>query len=122
MPTNTSGGTTTSFMNTPQAVDDYFGNVREDYIYTFDVMANDLGGNAKILWSIDDTNLDGTTGVSSSGDGTYDLLKQDAALCPEKSDKGARIWIEAGKIKYDATVFNYLAANQSITDTFTYAI
>ncbi len=122
MPTNTSGGTTTSFMNTPQAVDDYFGDVREDYIYCFDVMANDLGGNAKILWSIDDTNLDGTTAVSGSGDGTYDLLKQDAALCPEKSDKGARIWIEAGKIKYDASVFNYLGAGDTICDSFTYAI
>ena len=121
MPTNTSGGTTTSFMNTPQAVDDFY-KVVEDCIYTFDVMANDLGGNAKILWSIDDTNLDGTYGVTASGDGTYDLLKQDAALCPEKSDKGARIWIEAGKIKYDASVFNYLGAGQCVTDTFTYAI
>ena len=121
MPTNTSGGTTTSFMNTPQAVDDFY-KVVEDCIYTFDVMANDLGGNAKILWSIDDTNLDGTYGVTASGDGTYDLLKQDAALCPEKSDKGARIWIEAGKIKYDASVFNYLGVGQCVTDMFTYAI
>ena len=90
MPTNTSGGTTTSFMNTPQAKDDLY-NVYEDCIWTFDVMANDLGGNAKILWSIDDATLDGTTGVALSGDGTYDLLKQDAACVPEFSDLGARI-------------------------------
>ena len=123
MPTNTSGGTTTSFMNTPQAVDDYFNNVVEDNVYIFDVMANDLGGNAKILWSIDDTNLDGTTGVAGSGNGTYDLLTQDtAASVPEYSDLGAKISISSGKIRYDAAVFNYLAAGQTVTDKFTYAI
>ncbi|QNP45380.1 tandem-95 repeat protein [Sphingomonas sediminicola] len=121
MATNTSGGTTSSFMNTPQAKDDLY-NVYEDNIWTFDVMANDLGGNAKILWSIDDSNLDGTFGVPASGDGTYDLLKQDAALVPELSDLGARIWIDSGKIKYDASLFNYLGAGQSISDHFTYAI
>ena len=122
MATNTSGGTTTSFMNTPQAVDDYYGNVLEDYIYTFDVMANDLGGSAKILWSIDDSTLDGTTGTTGSGDGTYDLLSKDAACVPELSDLGARIWIDSGKIRYDARVFNYLGAGETVTDHFTYAI
>ena len=122
MATNTSGGPTTSFMNTPQAVDDYYGNVLEDYIYTFDVMANDLGGNANILWSIDDSTLDGTTGTTSSGDGTYDLLSKDAACVPELSDLGARIWIDSGKIRYDARVFNYLGAGETVTDHFTYAI
>ena len=121
MPTNTSGGTTTSFMNTPQAVDDLY-DIYEDSIYTFDVMSNDLGGNAKILWSIDDSNLDGTYGVTSSGNGTYDLLSKDAACVPECSDLGARIWIEAGKIRYDASKFNYLGATESVTDRFTYAI
>ena len=77
MATNTSGGTTTSFMNTPQAVDDYYA-VYEDCIYSFDVMCNDLGGNAKILWSIDDTAM-----KDDSGTGTYDLLSQDTACVPE---------------------------------------
>jgi VCBS repeat-containing protein len=108
-------------MNTPQAVDDYYA-VYEDCIYSFDVMCNDLGGNAKILWSIDDSTLDGTTGITSSGDGTYDLLSKDAACVPELSDKGARIWIESGKIRYDASVFNYLGAGESVCDKFTYAI
>ena len=121
MATNTSGGTTTSFMNTPQAVDDYYA-VYEDCIYSFDVMCNDLGGNAKILWSIDDSTLDGTTGITSSGDGTYDLLSKDAACVPELSDKGARSWIESGTIRYDASVFNYLGAGESVCDKFTYAI
>ena len=119
MSTNTSGGTTASFLNTPQAKDDTFSNVYEDNIYTFDVMANDLGGNAKVLWSIDDTSM-----KDDSTNGTYDLLTADntAAAVPECSDLGAKIWIEAGKIRYDATVFNYLAAGQSVTDKFTYAI
>jgi VCBS repeat-containing protein len=103
-------------MNTPQAVDDYYA-VYEDCIYSFDVMANDLGGNAKILWSIDDTAM-----KDDSGTGTYDLLSQDAACVPELSDKGARIWIESGKIRYDASVFNYLGVGESVCDKFTYAI
>ena len=74
MPTNTSGGTTTSFNNTPQAKDDYT-TAYEDSIFTFDVMANDLGGNAKVLWSIDDSTM-----TDDSGNGTYDLLTKDAAL------------------------------------------
>ena len=37
MPTNTGGGTTTSFNNTPQAVDDSY-RAYEDCVFTFDVM------------------------------------------------------------------------------------
>ncbi len=89
----------------------------EDYIYTFDVMSNDLGGSAKILWSIDDTDM------TDDGALAYDLLTQDtAASVPEYSDLGAKISIVSGKIRYDASVFNYLAAGQSVIDTFTYAI
>jgi VCBS repeat-containing protein len=103
-------------MNTPQAVDDYY-SVKEDCIYSFDVMSNDLGGSAKILWSIDDTDL------TDDGALAYDLLTQDtAASIPEYSDLGAKISIVSGKIRYDASVFNYLAAGQSVIDTFTYAI
>ena len=56
MPTNTNGGTTTSFSNTPQAGDDVFTGLNEDFsgIVCLNVMGNDLGGNAKILWSLDD--------------------------------------------------------------------
>ena len=57
MAVSTSGGTINSLINTPQAKDD---NVflAEDYFltnnsYLFDVMSNDLGGKAKVLWSID---------------------------------------------------------------------
>jgi len=50
MATNTDGGTTESFSNTPQAVDDSYlnaqSNLTEDssVVIYFDVMANDLGG------------------------------------------------------------------------------
>ena len=55
MATSTSGGTITSFTNTPQAGDDLFLSTKtgltEDSVNTvyLDVMCNDLGGNAKTL-------------------------------------------------------------------------
>ncbi|MGZ2413112.1 VCBS repeat-containing protein, partial [Sphingomonas sp. F9_3S_D5_B_2] len=120
-PTNTGGGTTTSFSNTPQAVDDKFF-ATEDVIYIFDVMANDLGGNAKTLWSVDD----GTNSTGSTLPGS-DLLSQDTARAEststDKSFGGARIWITSdGKVGYDASAFNFLGAGQTFTDHFTYAI
>ena len=79
---NTNGGTETSFRNTPQAKDDVissesFGELNYDSLsYSLDVLANDLGGNAKWLWSVDD-------GINQSGamDGyeAGDLLEQDFA-------------------------------------------
>jgi hypothetical protein len=62
----TGGGSTTSFTNTPQAVDDSY-TYWEDLLKTdstlydsatntilLDVMANDKGGSAKTLFSVDD--------------------------------------------------------------------
>ena len=55
------GGTTTSFSNTPQAQDDILNYTEESVVLgslstsiILDVMQNDLGGNAKTLFSIDD--------------------------------------------------------------------
>ena len=55
------GGTTTSFSNTPQAQDDILNYTEESVVkgslntsIILDVMQNDLGGNAKTLFSIDD--------------------------------------------------------------------
>ena len=116
MPTNTDGGTTVSLDNTPQAVDDIFGasfGATEDQIYILDVMANDLGGNAKVLWSIDDT----------SDDGSADLITRNYACISEFSELGARIWITAdGKIAYDTSALDSLPAGQTAVDQFTYAI
>ena len=49
------GISTTSMFLTPQAVDD-FASILEGTgsIFTFDVMSNDLGGNAKTLYAITD--------------------------------------------------------------------
>ena len=129
MPTNTSGGTTTSFFNTPQATDNCY-TADEDCVYYFDVMSDDLGGSAKVLWSIDDNNLYGTTTTSADGatttttnvDSVIDLTVKDAAGCVEKSALGASISIVDGKVKYDARALDWLAEGQTATDYFTYAI
>jgi len=115
MPTDTSGGTTTSFTLTPQAMDDKFA-ATENTISSFDVMANDLGGNARILWSIDDT-----TQTDDSGNGTIDLLKQDGlpASVPEYSDLGAKISIANGRVLYDANPLDRLASGETAIDKFT---
>src|SRR5437879_3251941 len=63
----TGGGSTTSFTKTPQGVDDTYYWTEDQLalssiyntttrIVTLDVMSNDLGGNAKTLFSIDDGN------------------------------------------------------------------
>ena len=110
-PQNTGGGTTVSFSNTPQAVDDNLTSattgITEDTksVFILDVMANDLGGNAKSLWSVDNgTNESG----AMSGYEAADLLTQDTGrtevLSTDTSLNGAKIWITAdGKV--DVRVF-----------------
>ena len=108
---NTSGGTTVSFTNTPQGKDDNFTSAQtgltEDTarVIYLDVMANDLGGNAKTLWSLDN-------GINDSGamNGyiAADLLTQDTArvevMSSDRSLHGAKIWITSdGKVGYDAS-------------------
>jgi len=92
-------------------------------------MANDLGGAAKTLWSIDDgTNSSGTSSPT-------DLLIQDTArietTSADHSAHGAHIWITTdGRVGYDSATLStefkdqlqHLAAGQFLTDTFTYAI
>ena len=115
--------TKTSFSKTPQAQDDYYYGYNEDWVglLYFDVLANDLGGKAKTLYSIDD-------GSSSS-----DLLSQDTARAEsasaDYSKYGAHIWIASdGKIAYDVNTITFqnnvqsLAEGEHLTDMFTYAI
>ncbi|AZD71835.1 T1SS secreted agglutinin RTX [Pseudomonas chlororaphis subsp. aurantiaca] len=141
--TTTTGGTTTSFSNTPQAQDDIFTTgvigtssaaITEDLlgIVYLDVMSNDLGGNAKTLWSLDNaTSLSTATKVYAPAD----LLVQDTsrieATSSDTSFNGAKIWITSdGKVGYDAATLSTafkaqlqaLAAGTSLTDSFTYAI
>ena len=114
-------GTTNSFDNTPQATDDVFTVNEDTGLITLNVMANDLGGNAKTLYSIDD----GTT--SSNTVAPTDLLIKDSiGGNSDVSAKGARISITAdGKISYDLSSvaeFQKLAAGEKGEDSFIYAI
>src|SRR5689334_22772055 len=107
MATNTGGGTTASLNNTPQAQSDTFQISEDTFVPVyFDVMANDLAGNAKILWSLD------------NGPGSpTDLITQDTAraeaVSGDCSANGAKIWITSnGQVGYDATTLNPLFAAQ----------
>ncbi|HVI87006.1 MAG TPA: VCBS domain-containing protein, partial [Dongiaceae bacterium] len=125
MGTTTTNGTITSFGNTPQAVDDSY-TYTEDFVSSavwLNVMSNDLGGNAKTLYSIDGGTSD------SNNDGLDDLLSKDVAGIDEFSNLGATITIGTDpsdgkmKVSYDAgTLFQSLGAGESATDTFRYAI
>jgi len=128
-------GTSTSYLNTPQAGDDTYTSavtgLTEDslFITYLAVMANDLGGAAKTLYSLDNgTNAAGALSPT-------DLLTQDTvrteALTTDRSAQGAKIWITAdGKVGYDAATLSaafqdqlqHLSPGQFLTDTFTYAI
>ena len=134
----TGGGSTTSFTNTPQAEGDLFTSAQtgltEDSsnVVYLNVMANDLGGNAKILWSVDnDVNNTGAMSGYIAGD----LLTQDTgrveATSSDTSFYGAKIWITSdGQVGYDASALSAafkaqlqtLQAGQFLYDTFTYAI
>jgi VCBS repeat-containing protein len=136
MATTSGDGTTTSFSNTPQAQSDYLTRTADGALLTedlgciifLDVMANDLGGNAKILWSLDNGTSDSTaTKVYAPAD----LLTQDTtrteALSSDCSAKGAHIWITSdGKVGYDSaamqTALQALAVGEKLVDSFTYAI
>ncbi|RWP86641.1 MAG: adhesin, partial [Mesorhizobium sp.] len=127
------GGTTTSLSNTPQAQDDLF-TYSEDAtgVLTLNVMSNDLGGNAKTIWSVD--NGINTSGAMS-GYVAGDLLTQDSGrtegISTDTSFNGAKIWITSdGRVGYDAatlsaafkTQLQSLNAGQYLTDTFIYSI
>ncbi|WP_208605626.1 VCBS domain-containing protein, partial [Rhizobium aegyptiacum] len=134
------GGSTTSFTNTPQATDDSY-IWTEDLLLslqlynaatktiTLDVMSNDLGGNAKSLFSVDD------------GDGNpittdYELLAKDVgangASAWEKTLLGNWVRINNGKIEYrlsdgsgiagSGADINTLSAGEILKDSFVYAI
>jgi VCBS repeat-containing protein len=103
--TKPNNGTTVSISNTPQAKDDSFVGV-EDKVLTLDVMANDLGGNGKSLYSVDQAN---PLAVQLSG----------------ASAMGAAIHMLDGKIVYDPTsagAIESLGAGETAVDSFSYVI
>ena len=121
---------TSSFSNTPQARDDLFTSAITGLTETnlrvvlLDVMANDLGGNARSLYSIDD-------GANNLRDLSVQDTARTEARSADYSANGAHIWITLdGKVGYDATTLSssfrsqldLLAPGQFLTDTFTYAV
>ena len=132
------GGTTTSFSNTPQASNDTWA-VSEDYtlnndVLILNVMANDSGGAAKTLYSIDDrTSVSTSTKIFAPADlltrdTSYSSDAMGIAQTADKSDLGARIWIGAdGNVHYDkgdieAQIQALNVGSTPLTDSFTYAI
>jgi VCBS repeat-containing protein len=98
-------GTTVSIAHTPQAKDDVVSAV-EDHVLTIDVMGNDLAGNGKHLYSVDQA----------------DPLNP---LASSVSTLGATITIENGEITYDsshASALQALGEGETATDTFSYVI
>ncbi|MCK1473586.1 VCBS domain-containing protein, partial [Bradyrhizobium sp. 197] len=130
----TGGGSTISFGNAPQANNDSFAFTEEaNNILVLNVMANDLGGAAKTLFSLDDGS---SASASTKTYAPADLLVKDVAYSSDTagmtgtgdhSALGARIWIESdGFVHYDKGDINAqlqaLAVGATLTDTFTYAI
>ncbi|MGX5850765.1 VCBS domain-containing protein, partial [Mesorhizobium sp. PL10] len=134
------GGTTTSFSNTPQAKDDVL-NYTEDTvvivsaaqsIILLDVMQNDLGGNAKTLYSIDD-GISASTATKQYA--PIDLTTADAQVSGVSAweDIGGGVFIRINNGKVEMNLSQYLqqhgfaslqamGATDSIHETFTYAI
>lgn len=109
----------TSFTNTPQATDDGYAwhedQLNGQAIMVLDVLSNDLGGNAKSLYSID------------NGDALADLLARDPGLTTawEPTADGNLVRINAGKIEFQLSPqndLNRLAQGETYTDTFKYAV
>jgi VCBS repeat-containing protein len=138
------GGTTTSLSNTPQAGDDTYRLTEDalngngstyDACYNtlkLDVMANDLGGKAKSLFSISDEY------GNALDPATTDLLTSNVNTGWEVTEDGNWIRINCGKIEfklkdpfstgtpntdpYYGGSYNALSASQDVNDHFTYAI
>jgi len=143
----TAGGTITSFSNTPQATDDTFTENNSTLLSSYnnttlqlDVMANDLGGAAKSLYSIDDgVSPPTTTKVAAPADLTHmDALVAGISAWEEihdgDNDVVAKIRIDNGKVDIDLagylskhfgaeyTNLQDLGVGQVVDLHFTYAI
>ena len=123
-----------SFSNTPQAVDDTYSYLEDQLglltsgsLVILDVMADDLGGKAKTLFSIDDG--------SGNPLNLTDLLNADGLVngvsAWETTASGNLVRINNGKLELDLSHdlaaiggmnINSLAAGDYIHDTFVYAI
>jgi hypothetical protein len=123
----TAGGTDVSFSNTPQAKDDPFTIAADTASsWTFDVLANDLGGAAKTLYSIDDGESLSTTKKYAP----VDLLEKDVGDAAESvglDGLASTIQIVDGKISFVAStafldLLGATAVGTYLEVKFTYAI
>lgn len=122
MAINSKGIKSDKFAKNSKARDDMFDMLAdEESVFIFDVMANDVMGKSKTLWSIDDSEGDEDSGPA-------DLLSRDEIAAVNFSEKGAEIWItEEGKVAYALTPdlqaeLEALADGEYLIDTFTYAM
>jgi VCBS repeat-containing protein len=91
------------FAKRPQAQDDS-ATGGEDAAFSIDVLANDRGGRARSLYSVDQNN-------------------PSHALTSTTLASGATVSIVDGQILYDpGSAFQFLDAGETATDTFSYAI
>src|SRR5258708_14119283 len=131
--TTITNGITVSFSNTPQAGNDVFTSAQTGLtdnalgIAYLNVMANDLGGAAKTLYSIDAGN-ETTIALEQAALLTQDSARMEA-VSADFSAHGAHIWITSdGKVGYDASSLNSAWLSNSFSnvgyaqDSFTYAI
>ena len=130
MANSTASVNTTSMYNTPQAVDDFYSVMEADTlgILKFDVMSNDLGGNAKSLYSVTDQTDSGAVIYNTS-----DLISKDTASWTgtgggwEATGQGGSIRINNGKLEYLVSSglqarIDSLGVGETITDRVTYTI
>ncbi|MER8467318.1 hypothetical protein [Mesorhizobium sp. M1396] len=125
----TAGGTTVSFSNTSQAQGDSFVATNDTYsldtILKFDVMANDLGGGAKSLYSVDG---EGSASTGTKVPAPADLLDSDKDHALEAADFGCQIQVTADGqfgVKLTQDFLDHMAtidADHYETINFTYAI
>ena len=115
-------GTTVTLSKTPQAGDDSFSFSEGDFsgrqTVLLDVLANDQGGNAKKLYSIDD-----------GSNALRDLLNSDVGKSMvsdwERTKQGNLIRINQGKIEFkldNSFKVDALAVGEKYGDSFVYAI
>src|SRR5690348_2064992 len=101
----------TSISNTPQAQADVFTSamtgLTDDWLHTvyLNVMANDQGGAAKTLYSLD-SGSEATVSLEQQALLTQDTARAEA-VSTDTSAHGAKIWITTnGLVAYDATTLD----------------
>lgn len=121
MPANSQNPKNIKFAQNSSAQNDSFANLpgNTDH-FVLDVLANDRGGHAKVLWSLDEG--------SGRWNEPADLLTRDDSNNSDYSQLGAQISItQDGKVSYVITPelqskLKDLAVDEELTDTFIYAM